>query len=75
MERALTLLAVAPDIEAALLRGQGPLASRLALAQACERSDADAIRSAAETCGVTPEFAAQCHFDALAWALSLQQES
>lgn len=74
MERAIASLAVSPAIEAAVLRGEGPHAAHLALAQACERMDADAVRNAAERCNVQPEVAAEAHLEALAWALSIQQE-
>lgn len=74
MERAIASLAVSPAIEAAVLRGEGPHAAHLTLAQACESMDADAIRNAAQRCNVQPEVAAEVHLEALAWALSIQQE-
>ncbi|TVT55858.1 MAG: HDOD domain-containing protein [Azoarcus sp. PHD] len=73
MERAMTSLAVASEIEAAIMRSEGPYAPQLMLAQACERADAEAIRSAAERSQTTPEEAAGFHLQALAWALEIQQ--
>ncbi|MCK9258593.1 MAG: HDOD domain-containing protein [Azoarcus sp.] len=73
LERAMQSLAVADEIEAAIMHGEGPYAPQLKLAQACERADPEAIRSAAENSQTTPEGAAELHLQALAWALEIQQ--
>ncbi|MBR0564993.1 HDOD domain-containing protein [Azoarcus sp. L1K30] len=73
MARAMNTLGVTSDIEAAILRGEGALGARLKLAQASEGSDPDALRTAAEACGIAPEDAARCQMEALAWALDMQR--
>ena len=72
MEKALAPLALGADIDAALRGNSGPLQPLLALAVACERSDSEHLRDAAERCGITPEQASQCHMQALSWAIQIQ---
>ena len=75
IERAMTSLGVTADIEAAIMREEGPYMPYLQLAKASEKADADAIRDAAERCGIAPEDAARHHMEALAWALEMQQDN
>ncbi len=72
MEKALAPLALSADIDAALRAGGGPLQPLLALAIACERSDSEGLREAAERCGIRPEQASACHLQALSWAIQIQ---
>ncbi|HAF54303.1 MAG TPA: signal transduction protein [Thauera sp.] len=72
MEKALAPLALSPDIDAALRAGGGPLQPLLDLAIACERSDSEHLREAAERCGISPEQASECHMQALSWAIEIQ---
>lgn len=72
MEKALAPLALGADIDAALRGNSGPLQPLLALAIACERSDGEHLRDAAERCGIPPEQASQCHMQALSWAIQIQ---
>ncbi|HRD32970.1 MAG TPA: HDOD domain-containing protein [Rhodocyclaceae bacterium] len=72
LERALGPLVLAPEIEEAIRDNDGPFASRLALAIACEAADPDAIESAAGQCGVAPREATAAHFEALSWVLEIQ---
>ena len=65
-------LALGADIDAALRGNSGPLQPLLALAIACERSDGEHLRDAAERCGIPPEQASQCHMQALSWAIQIQ---
>ncbi len=73
MSRAVSILAVPAEIEAAVLRNEGPYAALLQLAAACESTGNDDLAQAAERCGVTPTAATMCHLDALAWALSFEE--
>lgn len=72
LERALAPLALAPEIEEAIRDDDGPFASRLALAIACETADLDAIEEAAKRCGVSPRQATDAHLEALGWVLAIQ---
>jgi c-di-GMP phosphodiesterase len=74
MEAALAQLAAAPEIEAAVARGEGPMAAMLALATACEGTDVGAIGEAAAAAGVDPSEAADAHVQALAWAIEVMAE-
>lgn len=74
MPLALAQLAPSPEIEAAVARGEGEMAELLALAVACEGSDADAIQRAALRCGVDAATASAAHIEALGWALQVTQE-
>lgn len=68
---AMASLAPAPAIEAAIVRGEGPLADFLALAVACEGGDPDMLRLAAERCGIDPATATRRHLEAFTWALEI----
>ena len=72
MEKALAPLALGADIDAALRSNSGPLQPLLALAIACERSDGEHLRDAAERCAITPDQASDCHMQALSWAIQIQ---
>jgi len=71
MEEAMASLATAPEIEAAVVRGEGPMADLLHVAIACERGNPDVLAAAAEHCGVPPAVANRRHLDAFTWALEL----
>lgn len=71
MAEAIASLAPAPAIEAALLRGEGPLADFLSLAVACEGGQAPAMELAAEKCGIDPATATRRHLEAFTWALEI----
>jgi EAL and modified HD-GYP domain-containing signal transduction protein len=71
MEEAMASLATAPEIEAAVVRGEGPMADLLRVAIACERGSPDALAAAAEHCGIPPAVANRRHLDAFTWALEL----
>ncbi len=73
MARAVSILALPPGVEAAVLRGDGPYAPLLQLAIACEQTGDGDLADIAERCGVTPEAATACHLAALAWALSFEE--
>lgn len=68
---ALDAFATSPTIAAAILDGEGRLAQLLALAQACEQADAQALAEATESTGIGADEASRCHLDALAWALEV----
>lgn len=72
MPRALASLAVAPEIQAAIVEHQGQGGALLQLAMACEHGDADGVRQSAERCGISPLKASEAHLRALQWALTLQ---
>ncbi len=74
LAKALAAITVHDAVPAALLRHEGPLAPWLDLALACENGEAEAIREAAQACGVAVEQAVQIHLEALAWAQALQAE-
>jgi len=74
METALAQLATAPEIEAAVARGVGPMAAMLRLAIACEAPDVGAISEAAAAAGFDPSEAADAHVQALAWAIEVMAE-
>ncbi len=71
MDEAMASLAPAPEIEAAVVRGEGEMAELLRVAVACERSDPEALEAAALRCGISPEEANRRHLDAFTWALEL----
>lgn len=72
IEKALAHLAMSPEIDAALRSNSGPLRPMLELAIACEGSDGEQIRAAAERCGISAELASECHMQALTWAMQIQ---
>jgi len=71
MQDALASLAVAPEIEAAVLRGEGPMADLLALAIACEQGGGERLETLARTCGIEPALATRRHLEAFTWALEV----
>ncbi|BAL24103.1 EAL and HDOD domain-containing protein [Azoarcus sp. KH32C] len=71
MAEAIASLSPAPEIEAAVLRDEGPMADLLQLAIACENGDPETLRSAAERCGIGPDTATRRHLDAFSWALEV----
>lgn len=71
MTEAIASIATAPDVEAAVLRGEGPLGDLLALAIACETGDAHALDELARRCNVAPAVANRCHLEAFAWTLEV----
>jgi EAL and modified HD-GYP domain-containing signal transduction protein len=75
LEDALAALAIDDEIKDAILNDQGPYATILSLAKACERMDIDRIVTASATCQIDPEQASTWYMDALAWTLLLQQEN
>jgi EAL and modified HD-GYP domain-containing signal transduction protein len=68
---AMASLATAPEIEAAVVRGEGPMADLLQLVIACESADSDALQNLAERCGINPALASRRHLDAFAWAMEI----
>ncbi|TAH44180.1 MAG: HDOD domain-containing protein [Betaproteobacteria bacterium] len=73
MEKAIGPLSLAPEINLAVRHGEGPYASLLELAIACEQLNAERISSAASRCGVAPGVASERHLAALSWALAIQE--
>jgi len=71
IQEAMASLATAPEIEAAVVREEGPMADLLRVAIACERGNPEALAAAAEHCGIVPAVANRRHLDAFAWALEL----
>ena len=73
LEKVLAPLALDPDIEAALRRGEGPLFPLLELAIACERGDTDPgrLHALAEARGISAQHASDCHLKAMLWAIEL----
>lgn len=71
MTEAMASLATAPGIEAAVVRGEGPLAPLLRLAVACENGDPATLYDAAGRCGISPAQASRCHLEAFSWAMEI----
>lgn len=71
MHDAMASLATAPEIEAAILRGEGPMADLLALAVACESGDPQSLEALARRCAIAPALASRRHLEAFAWALEV----
>jgi EAL and modified HD-GYP domain-containing signal transduction protein len=71
MEKALGPLSLAPEIELAVLHGEGPYAPLLQLAIACEQLNAESIFIAASRCDVAPSVASDKHMQALSWAVAI----
>jgi EAL and modified HD-GYP domain-containing signal transduction protein len=57
MEQLVSRVNVAPSVEEALLRREGPLADLVLLAEACQRADWDAARGQAESLRITEALA------------------
>jgi c-di-GMP phosphodiesterase len=74
MNVALAQMATSPEIEAAVARGEGPMADMLKLAIACEIQDPNGVKFAARRCGILPEVANSAQLEALGWALEVTRE-
>ena len=68
MEGVLARMSIAPDVKAALLTRSGPYAATLALIEAQERGDWDAVHDAAAAVGVSPNAVTSGYTEALSWA-------
>ncbi|HBE94218.1 MAG TPA: metal-dependent hydrolase [Desulfovibrio sp.] len=68
MEHLVGHLPLAPEVGAALCGEDTPFSAWLALVQATENSDWDAVRSLTKSLGLTPRDAAQAYQDSLNWA-------
>ena len=73
LEKALAPLALAPDVQAALRDGQGPLHPLLELAIACEQFDTERVINAAARCEVPARVASDRHMEALSWTVAIQE--
>ncbi len=71
IDKAMASLGLAPEIEAAVVRGEGPMAKTLALVVSFEADNPDNLTQLAAQCGIDPEMASECHFQALAWAMEV----
>ncbi len=69
IEKAMASLGLADEIEAAVVRGEGPMAKLLALVICFEGDDSDELTRLSRECGIELDFAGECHFQALAWAM------
>jgi EAL and modified HD-GYP domain-containing signal transduction protein len=68
MDGVLSRMAISPDVKAALLTRSGPYAATLALIEAQERGDWDAVTDAAAAVGVAPPAVSTGYTEALGWA-------
>ncbi|WP_332672493.1 EAL and HDOD domain-containing protein [Aromatoleum sp.] len=71
MTEAMASIASAPEVEAAVLHGEGPLGNLLALVIGCETGDPRTLDELAERCDITPAIANRRHLEAFAWALEV----
>ena len=71
MEKALDKLNLPDAVTEALLKRTGVYGPFLQLAEACEGSDAEKIRSLADSLIMDPELINKCHIDALSWTEGL----
>ncbi len=71
IEKAMSSLGLSSDIEAAIVRAEGPMAKVLTLVICFESDNGDELTQAAEQCGIDIEFAGECHLQALAWAMDV----
>ena len=71
MTEAMNQLAVAPEIESAILHGEGQMGDMLQLTIACEADDVEHMATYAEKCRVEPSEASTKHLEAFAWAMDL----
>lgn len=71
IDKAMASLGLAPEIEAAVVRGEGPMAKMLALVISFESDNPEELVRLAGECGVDPEVAGECHLQALAWAMEV----
>ena len=69
---AIGTLAVGPEIEQALTRGEGEYAHLLEIARACEAADPQQVLHAATRLQLEPASAAAAHAEALNWTFQLQ---
>ncbi|GJG86546.1 hypothetical protein tb265_17270 [Gemmatimonadetes bacterium T265] len=68
MDGVLARLAISAEVKAALLTRSGPYAATLALVEAQERGDWDAVGDAAAAVGVAPSVVSSDYTTALGWA-------
>jgi EAL and modified HD-GYP domain-containing signal transduction protein len=71
MQEAMASLATAQEIEAAVVRGEGPMADLLQLAIACEQDNVAELTRIAAKYDIDPAVVNDCHLQALAWALEV----
>lgn len=71
MPAAMASIPTAPEVQAAVLRGEGPFGDLLALAMACETGDSATLDSLAQRCAIAPSLASRRHLEAFAWALEV----
>lgn len=71
MAEAMSQLAVAPEIESAVLHGEGQMGDMLQLTIACEADDVEHMATYAEKCRIEPSEASTKHLEAFAWAMDL----
>lgn len=71
LDQALADIKLAPEVDAALLRGEGPLLPYLELALACENRLYDRVVRIADDCGLDAEAVNAAHLSALVWAESI----
>lgn len=70
-DEALPPLSIGPEIEAAVLRQEGPYGGLLKLVCACESADGEQLQSSAAECGISAETASSRHVEALGWAFEI----
>jgi len=70
IEKAMASLGTAPEIEAAVVRGEGPMAPLLRVAIACEQGHGE-LESAAAAAHIDAQAASRHHLEALAWAMQV----
>lgn len=68
MDGVLARMSITPDVKSALLTRSGPYAATLALVEAQERGDWDAVTDAAAAVGVAPAAVSSGYTEALGWA-------
>jgi EAL and modified HD-GYP domain-containing signal transduction protein len=68
MDEVVTRMAIAPEVRDALLSRSGPYASTLALVEAQERGDWEAVVDASAAVGLTPSQVSTLYPEALGWA-------
>jgi EAL and modified HD-GYP domain-containing signal transduction protein len=73
MADAMSQLAVAPEIEAAVLHGEGHMGDMLQLTIACEADDVEHMATYAEKCRIDPSEASTRHLEAFAWSMDLAE--
>ncbi len=73
LAQALAEIHLSPDVEAALLHNQGPLAPYVSLALACEQGWQEQVEALAGQCGLDVDEVNIAHVYALVWAESIAQ--